>query len=300
MAEGLIEELLSISDSVSMTIGLYTGKLVRNETRVYFIAERFSGWEIIQECAQEDIVTVERIENFMGVRFEIGLPGNRWVCKDVAEDADLSSLLGVELTKPSVSRAKVLSDDSSESVGLADVVPLKTVVQDVEIQDVEIQEIERHTAQQTTEPIQFEPEVQPQKTSDINQPISEDASSISRTEVVQIRKYIQSKPSTWDTICLLLGTDAPSDLNIQEDAQLEDFIQKNPGLFEAFSNRLVTEEDGSINVVQQNFLERILNFEGESDSGQALKVVGVVILLMLFLPSDILWSLIRVLISLAF
>ena len=297
MAEGLIEELLSISDSVSMTIGLYTGKLVRNETRVYFIAERFSGWEIIQECAQEDIVTVERIENFMGVRFEIGVPGNRWVCKDVAEAADLSSLLGVELTKPSVSRAKVLSDDSSESVGLADVVPSKTVVQEIEIQD---SEIERHTAQQTTEPKQFEPEVQLQKTSDINQPASKEASSISRTEVVQIRKYIQSKPSTWDTICLLLGTDAPSDLNIQEDARLEDFIQKNPELFEAFSNRLVTEEDGSINVVQQNLLERILNFEGASDSGQVLKIVGVVILLMLFLPSDILWSLIRLLISLAF
>ena len=279
MAEGLIEELLSISDSVSMTIGLYTGKLVRNETQVYFIAERFSGWEIIQECAQEDIVTVERIENFMGVRFEIGLPGNRWVCKDVAETADLSSLLGVELTKPSVSRAKVLSDDSSESVGLADVIPSKTVVQDIEIQD---SEIERHTAQQTTESKQFEPEVQLQKTSDSNQPISKEASSISRTEGVQIRKYIQSKPSTWDTICLLLGTDAPSDLNIQEDAQIEDFIQKNPGLFEAFSNRLVTEDDGSINVVQQNLLERILNFEGASDSGQVLKIVGVVIVLMLF------------------
>ena len=297
MAERLLQELLSNSDSVSMTIGLYTGKLVRNKTRVYFIAERFSGWEIIQECAQEDIVTVERIENFMGVRFEIGVPGNRWVCKDVAEDADLSSLLGVELTKPSVSRANVLSDDSSESVGLADVVPSKTVVQYIDVQD---SEIERHTAQQTTEPKQFEPEIQPQKTLDINQPISEEASSISRTEGVQIRKYIQSKPSTWDTICLLLGTDDPSDLNIQEDAQLEDFIQKNPGLFEAFSNRLVTEEDGSINVVQQNLLERILNFEGVGNSGQALKIVGVVILLMLFVPSDILWSLIRVLISLAF
>ena len=97
MAEELIQELLASSDSVSMTIGLYTGKLVRKDARVYFIAERFSGWEIIEECAQEDIVQVERIENFIGIRFEIELHGNRWICKDVAEDADLARFLGVDL-----------------------------------------------------------------------------------------------------------------------------------------------------------------------------------------------------------
>lgn len=286
MAEELIQELLASSDNVPTTIGLYTGKLVRKDARVYFIAERFSGWEIIEECAQEDIVQVEKIENFIGIRFEIELHGNRWICKDVAEDADLARFLGVDLkvsansspfSKTPSEEPKVI--ETSSEISVKDVFNSSPVLADIQ------------TGQESS-----------QVYSETKQPISQNRlTSFSTVEAVRLRKHIQSHPRTWDTICLLLGKDAPSDLSIEDDDELDVFIQENPSFFTDLSKRLATEEVGS-NVVHQKTLDRILNyrilnFEGLSDQDQIKKVVVIVGILLFFLPSDIVFSLLRLLIS---
>jgi|GEM_PF-4693491 len=288
MAEELIQELVTSSNSLSMTIGLYTGKLVRKDTRVYFIAERFSGWEIFEECGQEDIVQVEKIENFIGIRFEIELHGNRWICKDVAEDADLAEFLGVDLRVSANSSLSVLSKSTSEEPRVTET-PSENVVKDVFNSSPEVADV-----QSDRESDNLDSETKAFASQNPSSPLY-----FSKIEVVQIRKHIQSHPNTWDKICLLLGKDAPSNLIIEDDDELDTFIQENPSFFNDLSKRLATENGGS-NVVNQDFLERILNFEGLSDREQITKVVVIVGILVFFLPSDILFSLLRLLISFVF
>ena len=40
----LVESLSLDTDCISATMSLYDGRLVKNETELFFIAERFSGW----------------------------------------------------------------------------------------------------------------------------------------------------------------------------------------------------------------------------------------------------------------
>ena len=304
MAEELIQELVASSDSVSMTIGLYTGNLVRKEDRLYFIAERFSEWKIVEECAQEDIVKIERIENFMGVRYEIEKPGTKWICKDVAADVDLATFLGLDLTTPIPTPTPTPTPTPISTLPIATVLsdpgPVARDSFDTASSDAVVKDIVIDSSKPVMEQIQSAQSQHHQVDSAIRPPVSEDpSSSFSRTEVVRIRTHIQSHPRTWDSIRMLLGKDYPSGLNLEEDDKLETFIQANPSVFEALSKRLAA-EDGDSNVFQQSFLERIMNFEGLSEREQLIKVVVIVGLLLLFVPADIIWSLISLLISFAF
>ena len=70
--------LSNLQDFVPATMSLYDGRLVKNETELFFIAERFSGWEIMERCELSEVQKVEVNESFMGVVVEIHTSGSHW------------------------------------------------------------------------------------------------------------------------------------------------------------------------------------------------------------------------------
>ena len=59
--------LADAKDFIPATMSLYDGRLVKTDTELFFIAERFSGWEIMESCDLEDVQKVEVNESFMGL-----------------------------------------------------------------------------------------------------------------------------------------------------------------------------------------------------------------------------------------
>ena len=93
MSQDLTQQLANNTDYVSVTLDLYDGRLVQYDGRLYFIAERFGGWEVIEQASLTDIERVETVENFMGIVTEIRGRGVRWQCKNLPEGTDLNAWL---------------------------------------------------------------------------------------------------------------------------------------------------------------------------------------------------------------
>lgn len=102
MSQDLIQQLTNNTDHVSVTLDLYDGRLVQNDGRLYFIAERFGGWEIIEQASLADVERIESIENFMGVVTEVRGRGVRWQCKNLPDGTDLNAWLFRESTETSM------------------------------------------------------------------------------------------------------------------------------------------------------------------------------------------------------
>ena len=92
-SNGLALVLSNLLDFVPATMGLYEGRLVKNETELFFIAERFSGWEIMERCERSDVQKVEVSESFMGVVVEIHTNGSHWSLKDIPETKSVEDWL---------------------------------------------------------------------------------------------------------------------------------------------------------------------------------------------------------------
>ena len=67
----LATQLSAKEDFITGSMSLYDGRLVKTETELLFIAERFGGWEIMEQCFLEDVEKVEVNESFMGRVIEI-------------------------------------------------------------------------------------------------------------------------------------------------------------------------------------------------------------------------------------
>ena len=85
MSEDSLSSLGLDTDFIPVTMGLYEGRLVKNDTELFFIAERFNGWEIMERCQLANIQKVEVSESFMGVVVEIHTSGSHWTLKDLPE-----------------------------------------------------------------------------------------------------------------------------------------------------------------------------------------------------------------------
>ena len=93
MSENLIESLSVDADFIPLTMGLYEGRLVKTETELFFIAERFNGWEIMERCERSDIQKVEVSESFMGIVAQIHTSGTHWTLKDLPEGTNVQEWL---------------------------------------------------------------------------------------------------------------------------------------------------------------------------------------------------------------
>ena len=111
--------LSSVEEYVSATMSLYDGRLVKTETELFFIAERFSGWEIMERCDLEDIQKVEVNESFMGTVVEIHTSGSHWSLKELPEGISIDQWLHGSnqlITEPQSTRADINADDQEASV----------------------------------------------------------------------------------------------------------------------------------------------------------------------------------------
>ena len=93
MSQESIQHLANNTDYIPVTMDLYDGRLVQFEGQLYFIAERFGGWEVIEQASLADVERIESVENFMGVVTEIRGRGVRWQCKNLPEGTDLNAWL---------------------------------------------------------------------------------------------------------------------------------------------------------------------------------------------------------------
>ena len=89
----LVLTLADLHDFVRATMSLYEGRLVKTETELFFIAERFNGWEIMERCELSDIQKVETSESFMGVVAQIHTSGSHWTLKDLPEGTNVQEWL---------------------------------------------------------------------------------------------------------------------------------------------------------------------------------------------------------------
>ena len=74
---------------------------------MFFIAERFSGWEIMERCNLEDIQKVEVNESFMGKVVEIHTNGSHWSLKELPEGTDVEQWLKGQVSSVSASNSEV-------------------------------------------------------------------------------------------------------------------------------------------------------------------------------------------------
>ena len=85
--------LAELQDFIPATMSLYEGRLVKTETELFFIAERFSGWEIMERCERSDVQKIEVNESFMGAVVEIHTNGSHWSLKELPETVSVEQWL---------------------------------------------------------------------------------------------------------------------------------------------------------------------------------------------------------------
>ena len=85
--------LVDLQDFIPATMSLYEGRLVKTETELFFISERFSGWEIMERCELSEVHKTEISESFMGAVVEIHTSGSHWSLKEVPEGVDVEQWL---------------------------------------------------------------------------------------------------------------------------------------------------------------------------------------------------------------
>ena len=124
----LIETLSQDDSYLPATMSLYDGRLVKTEKELFFIAERFSGWEIMERCDLEDVQKIEVNESFMGKVVEIHTSGSHWSLKEVPEDADVEQWLKGQVS--SISSSNSENSPIETSVGSSQVDESKEALSD--------------------------------------------------------------------------------------------------------------------------------------------------------------------------
>ena len=89
-------------------MSVYDGRLVNTDTELFFIAERFNGWEIMESCKLSDIQRVRRNESFMGIVVEIHTSGSHWSLKENGDHVDVEHWI-----KGQVSTVNILNSDKA-------------------------------------------------------------------------------------------------------------------------------------------------------------------------------------------
>ena len=102
----LLASLSVDAEFISATMSLYEGRLVKTDTELFFIADRFSGWEIMERCALVDIQKVEVNDSFMGTIVEIHTSGSHWSLKEVAEGVDVEQWIKGQLSTDTFSNTE--------------------------------------------------------------------------------------------------------------------------------------------------------------------------------------------------
>ncbi len=85
--------LSELYNFIPATMSLYDGRLVKTDTELFFIAERFSGWEVMERCERSEVQKVEVSESFMGTVVEIHTNGSHWSLKEIPEGINVEQWL---------------------------------------------------------------------------------------------------------------------------------------------------------------------------------------------------------------
>ena len=109
--------LAELQHFIPATMSLYEGRLVKTETELFFIAERFSGWEIMERCELSDVQKVEGKQSFMGTVVEIHTNSSHWSLKELPEDLDVEGWI-----KGGTTQVSSLETESHETPAIEPVV----------------------------------------------------------------------------------------------------------------------------------------------------------------------------------
>ena len=192
MSEDVVESLSLDADFIPVTMGLYEGRLVKTETELFFIAERFSGWEIMERCERSDVQKVEVNESFMGVVVEIHTNGSHWTLKDIPDGTSVEAWLSAPYPR---------SVSGDEGVQQSEIMQTESALSDSKL----FHEKDSIVQQSTTETvIETTVEVYPE-------------------DIQKMRKYCEMHPSFQSRMSTFLNE--PYD---GTDEQFRRFLQRHP------------------------------------------------------------------------
>ena len=194
----LVESLSIDTDFLPVTMGLYEGRLVKTETELFFIAERFSGWEIMERCERSDVQKIEVSESFMGVVVEVHTNGSHWTLKDLPKGRNIDAWL---------SAAHFDSASGDEGVQLSDSAQVESDLSDLKMfheTDSIVQQSTAETVIEKTVEIYPEDIQKMRKICDMNPSFKNLTSTFLKEPYDgtddQLRRFLQRNPEALDRV----------------------------------------------------------------------------------------------------
>ena len=193
MSEDSLASLSVDTDFIPITMGLYEGRLVKTETALFFIAERFNGWEIMERCERSDIQKVEMSESFMGVVAQIHTAGTHWTLKDLPEGANVQEWLSGNRPDPRLGMDVQVLENRKLSLDLGTSAPNNMVQQRLD-QTMVLETVEIYPAdiQKMRKACEMNPSFQNRISTFLKEPYD-------GTDV-QLRRFLQRNPEALDMV----------------------------------------------------------------------------------------------------
>ena len=239
-------QLSTSEDFIAGSMSLYDGRLVKTDTELLFIAERFGGWEIMEQCSLEDVEKVEVDESFLGRVIEIHTSGTHWSLKDVDESVDVEGWIKGTVSEQSVAS---IQESTHEEQNIAQSIPDER--ENTKLEPAQPSEVSPPSPPKSTEPIESEselPEVLPD-------------------DIEKLRTLLTVKPMKQNLVENFLGEQYDG-----SDEQIVRILQQNPQLLSKLR---------SIDGVFFTIIKTIFGFQG-ADAGSLVKKAGLGIFLFFF------------------
>ena len=245
----LATQLSAKEDFIAGSMSLYDGRLVKTETELLFIAERFGGWEIMEQCSLKDVEKVEVNESFMGRVIEIHTSGTHWSLKDVDDSVDVEGWIKGTFSEQSSSSVQ---ESNPEEQNIEHSVPsVPDEIENTKLEPAQPSEVSPPSPPKSTEPIESDselPEVLPE-------------------DIEKLRTLLNVKPMKQNLVENFLGEQYDG-----SDGQIIRILQKNPQLLSKLRN---------IDGVFFTIIKTIFGFQG-ADAGSLVKKAGIGIFLFFF------------------
>lgn len=188
--------------AIPLTIGLDQGYLLITDDAIQFIAQRFGGWDVVENYKRVDFVKTHTESNFMGTTVTLNFQNGRLHCKNIPDGVDLPELLtGV---------VYVRTEKKPEQISVSAVSPVPTMSNDDQLEGQELVDLlDKFLQSETTK----------SKTSTRSSPISSESSPKTERKSKERKKNSPSTASenTPKTPSPTIETQKPIDiLNIPE------------------------------------------------------------------------------------
>lgn len=112
--------------AIPLTIGLDQGYLLITGDTIQFIAQRFGGWDVVENYKRVNFVKIHTESNFMGRTVTLNFQNGRLHCKNIPDGVDLQALLtgvasqNIEPVQDSQSVSSISKDSTQEEPHLLD------------------------------------------------------------------------------------------------------------------------------------------------------------------------------------